>query len=78
MTKPNTPYAEREVYDAYVYQGVTYVPHYRNLSVYVGPGYPIHTQKRWSAEELVEAGATPKQTALWVRGTYGTVTDKDL
>jgi hypothetical protein len=59
---------------AYKLGGITYVPHYRNSSVYVGPGYHL-THKRYSAEQLVLAGAAAVTQMLWIRGNYGVVTD---
>ena len=58
-----------------VYQGggVTYVPHYRNDSIFVGPGYPICNQTRWTAEELEAAGATRAVMMLQHRGKHGQV-----
>jgi hypothetical protein len=58
---------------AYKLNGVTYLPHYRNASVYVGPGYP--KTPRYSAEQLALAGATAVNEMLWVRGNHGIVTD---
>ena len=54
---------------------ITYVPHFRNSSVYVGPGYPRATQKRYSEEQLVSAGATAVNNLLWIRANHGIVTD---
>lgn len=53
--------------------GITFVPHYRNNSVFVGPGYPVHNQKRYTAEELLDAGAVKQSRFLWARGTSGAV-----
>jgi hypothetical protein len=60
---------------AYKLQDVTYVPHYRNSSLYVGPGYPKFTRRVYTAAELVLAGAASVQEMLWSRGTYGTVNE---
>ena len=30
----------------YVLNGITYVPHFRNAHIYVGPGYPRHNLTR--------------------------------
>jgi len=53
--------------------GVTFVPHFRNNSVFVGPGYPRYNQKRYTEAELVEAGAAKQPRFLWSRGTAGVV-----
>jgi len=62
----------------YVLDGVTYVPHYRSPSVFVGPGYPRFTTQRYSAEELRDAGAQKGDLPLWKRSDYGVVTDQKL
>jgi hypothetical protein len=58
---------------AYKLQDVTYVPHYRNSSLYVGPGYPKFNRRVYTAAELVLAGAASVHEMLWARGTYGIV-----
>lgn len=75
MSKDKGPYAEREEYPVYIKDGVTYVPHYSNSSVYVGPGYPRFTNARYSENDLLNAGAVKETRFLWTRGHYGTVTD---
>ena len=64
------PLVQTHVYQA---RGVTYVPHYRNDSIFVGPGYPRLNQTRWTAEELVVAGATKAVLMLHHRGKFGAV-----
>jgi hypothetical protein len=61
---------------AYKLGDIVYVPHYRNSSVYVGPGYPRNA-KRYSAEQLVLAGAAVVNQLLWPRGNHGIVTDNN-
>jgi hypothetical protein len=61
--------------DVYKKDGVTYVPHYRNSSIFVGPGYPHACNKRYTAEELVLAGAKKDVGMLWSRAQHGEVTD---
>jgi hypothetical protein len=46
---------------------VTYLPHYTK-PVYVGPGYPEHNLREYTAGELEAAGAQQIPTALFVRG----------
>lgn len=72
-----TEYATKDLIETTVYtlKGVTYVPHYRNPSVYVGPGYPRFNQTRYAAHELIDAGAKSREMLLWSRSLYGTVTD---
>lgn len=59
----------------YKKDGVTYVPHYRNSSIYVGPGYPQHNKNRYTEQELVAVGATKDVAMLWSRSQHGIVTD---
>ena len=54
---------------------VVYVPHFRNSSVFVGPGYPRFTKQRYSEEELIRLGASREKVPLWSRGTHGIVDD---
>lgn len=68
--------AERDGYTTYVLDGVPYIPHYRNDSVYVGPGYGKHNFNRYTYTELMVKGAKPKEEALWIRGTKGIVNAK--
>ena len=62
---------------AYKMGEITYVPHYRNDSIYIGPGYPKQNQRRYSAFELVSLGAIPITTLLWHRAGHGIVTDNN-
>lgn len=57
---------------------VLYVSHFRNASVYIGPGYPRKTTARYTEKELLKAGALPVTTMLWSRSLHGVVTDKEL
>ena len=71
-------YATKDLIETTVYtkDGVTYVPHYRNSSVYVGPGYPRFTREQYAAHELIDAGAKSGAMLLWPRSHYGEVTDE--
>ena len=60
---------------AYMLDGVTYVPHFRNSSIFVGPGYPRLNKNRFSKDLLLGLGAKPKMELLWPRATLGAVTD---
>lgn len=64
--------------EVYEKDGVTYVPHYRNSSIYIGPGYPHASSKRYTAEQLVAAGAQKGVRMLWSRAQHGEVTDTRL
>ena len=68
------------LYSMVVYKknGITYLPHYRNWSIFIGPGYPHACNKRYTAEELTEAGATKDVAMLWSRAQHGEVTDTRL
>ena len=70
-------YASKDKAATYVYRknGITYVPHYRNASVYVGPGYPRYNNRRYSEQELIDAGAKRQEQMLWPRSQYGIVSD---
>jgi len=57
---------------------ITYLPHYRNDSVFVGPGYPRRTQAQYSVADLLAAGAEKDTLALWHRGSGGTVNAQNL
>jgi hypothetical protein len=77
--KPMNEGIKASVYEmtTYVKDGVTYVPHYRNNSIFVGPGYPRRTQMRYTEIELQNAGATRTSSFLWSRGSVGEVSDKN-
>jgi hypothetical protein len=51
-----------------------YVPHYRNSSIFVGPGYPRQDARTYSAFALEDAGAMKEMAMLWSRGIFGEVT----
>ena len=67
---------ETHMQTVYVLNNITYLPHYRNPSVFVGPGYPRFTLQRYSDTDLRNAGAQQGGFPLWKRGTYGIVTDQ--
>ena len=58
---------------AYQVHGVTYLPHYRNESLFVGPGYPRQSNHVYTAEDLTKAGANRITLMLWSRGKVGVV-----
>jgi hypothetical protein len=63
---------ERFPIKVYVLNGITYVPHYRNDSVYVGPAYDWN-QTGYSPEYLQRQGASTGTLYLWKRGTTGKI-----
>jgi len=71
-------YATKDLVEMTVYKkdGVTYVPHYRNSSVFIGPGYPRFNRTRYAEHELIDAGAKRHTMMLWTRSHYGVVTDE--
>ena len=71
-------YESKDKAATYVYRkdGITYVPHYRNASVYVGPGYPKFNLTRYSEQDLLDAGAKRQEQMMWPRSQYGIVTDE--
>lgn len=64
IQEPKAPLFERY---AYTLNGVTYLPHYTK-NVFVGPGYPLHNEREYTAAELEAAGATRIKTFLFARG----------
>ena len=63
---------ERAMYDVYVLNGVKYVPHYANSSVYVGPGYR-DGGVAYSKAYMKQTGAVEYKEHLWVRAQFGEV-----
>jgi hypothetical protein len=63
---------EKKPYDVYTMNGIKYLPHYLNQSVYVGPGYD-KTNIAYSAEWLLARGAKKSEDFLWHRGTTVTI-----
>ena len=74
ITKAN-PAAEKFEYVVYDLNGITYIPHYRNKDVYIGPGYPVHNMTRYSDGELMLMGAKPRIEMLWKRADNGRIAD---
>ena len=58
---------------AYQLKSVTFLPHYRNENIFVGPGYPRQTTTVYTADELLKAGAERIVISLWSRGKMGVV-----
>lgn len=63
---------ERAFYDVFTLDNIKYVPHYKNCSVYVGPGYK-DGGVAYSKDFMTRSGATKTQELLWTRSTFGTV-----
>jgi hypothetical protein len=69
--------AERFAMYALVLNGVPYLPHYRNVDIYVGPGYGKHNFDRYSAQQLLLKGAQWQPKLLWERGVNGIVNERN-
>lgn len=52
---------------AYLLDGVTYLPHYQEPGLFVGPGYGKHNRRRYTASSLRALGAEPTVMMLWER-----------
>lgn len=76
MTKQDTDVrAEFHPVSAYRLGEILYLPHYRNSSVFVGPGYPRQNNRTYSVFALEDAGAEKETHMLWSRGLFGEVTE---
>lgn len=71
MTADNKVLADRDATKCYVFDGVTYVPHYINDQFFVGPGFPRFQTKLWSVDDLMRAGAKEAWLMLWPRPKHG-------
>jgi hypothetical protein len=67
---------ERGEYVVCIKDDVTYLPHYRNFNVYVGPGYGNGNYDLYTLNELVDAGAKVEMRFLWTRGSHGEVNER--
>ena len=70
--------ADLENTTVYELCGIVYVPHYKNPSLFVGPGYPHgeggpKTEFTKTAKELIAAGAVAKEMMLWKRPSFTTL-----
>jgi hypothetical protein len=65
---------ERYPTATYRLNDVLYVPHYRNSSIFVGPGYSNRNIRTYTAFALEDAGAMKETHMLWSRGIFGEVT----
>lgn len=71
------PPADKYEHVVYDYGGITYVPHYRNKNIFVGPGYPFNNTTRYTDLELQLRGAKPRTMMLWNRGNSDRVDDRN-
>ena len=77
MTRNAFESTPRETYKVFFMGNIMYVPHYRNSSVYVGPGYPRLNTNRFSERDLIELGAMSSKAHLWTRSEHGIVNDRN-
>ena len=65
--------AETKDYLTFELNGVTYLPHYQNSKLFVGPGYPRLNKKLYTADDFLKAGAKGRTTQLWHRAEHVTI-----
>lgn len=61
---------DRQLSGAFRLNGITYLPHYLDASLFVGPGYGKQNRKLYSANELRDMGAVAVSEFLWPRPKY--------
>ena len=67
--------APLELSVVFIKNGITYLPHYRNSSVFVGPGYGRFNSTQYSENQLLVRGAEKEKRFLLSRGTTGAVSE---
>ena len=69
MTKviPNNEQAETFPTTCYLWRGIVYVPHYKKLGEYVGPGYGNKHMNTYGKDFLLGIGASAITEMLWKR-----------
>jgi len=69
--KATEEYSNRVEYTVYKHNKITYIPHYRDIKLYVGPGFhKRYNNVTYKAEELLAGGATPHTMSLWERPKF--------
>jgi hypothetical protein len=71
----NTMKAPHEDAAVFIKDGITYVPHYRNINIFVGPGYGKDNSTRYSEIQLLSMGAEKAYMFLWPRSMHGIVSE---
>lgn len=66
LEEENLPPAETYPIKVYTNAGITYLPHYFDKGLYVGPGFN-KTHITYTEEELTRAGAVASKKDLWSR-----------
>lgn len=77
IDKEPAPRVETKVYEL---NGVTYLPHYKNPSIFVAPGYPRgrgapDMKHAFTEHRMLNEGARPKTMFLWSRVVEGELTN---
>mgnify|MGYP006297041575 CR=1 FL=1 len=72
MKRDDTQKEEKYMYPIWVLNGIKYLPHYLNTSVFVGPGYR-DGGVAYSPEYLKSKGAIEILEPLWKRANIGQV-----
>lgn len=57
----------KDLYPVYKLGSVTYLPHYAEPDVFVGPGFGRSNFKKYNALELIRGGALPDKMYLFER-----------
>ena len=63
--------AEKKDYLTFNLNGVTYLPHYQDSKLYVGPGYPRHNKNIYTSADLLTMGAKASMSHIWKRVEHG-------
>jgi hypothetical protein len=58
--------ASREIRTVYRLGGIMYVPHYTE-ECYVAPGFTTDRSRRYTAQQLLDAGAKPELKLMFIR-----------
>ena len=61
---------EKNLYDVYIKNGITYLPHYVMVGFYVGPGFGQNNVTLYSAATLENAGAKKSSAYLMLRALW--------
>ena len=67
--------AEKKDYLTYNLNGITYLPHYQNSNLYIGPGYPRHNKNIYKPDDLLAVGAKAVMLHIWKRMENGIPTE---
>jgi hypothetical protein len=65
--------AEKKDYLTFTLNEITYLPHYQDAKLYVGPGYPRQNKSVYTSAELLAKGAKASMLHIWKRAEHGKV-----